>query len=61
MKRYKKEYSKRIATNSKRSRAALSPESIEAFKNPEKTLEDVPDSNDFNSDESNLSDDPGRR
>lgn len=60
LKRHKNEYSKRVATNIKRVRAAVSPESIEEyFNNLEKTLEDVPNSNIFNYDESNLSDDPG--
>ncbi|XP_060810031.1 uncharacterized protein LOC132904125 [Amyelois transitella] len=60
--RHKNQYSQRVSTNIKRARAAVSRESIEEyFKNLENTLKEVPDSNIFNYDESNLSDDPGKK
>nr|CAI5820842.1 unnamed protein product [Callosobruchus analis] len=57
LKRHKHKYSKRIATNIKRARAVLSPCVVDDyFNNLEVILKDIPPSNIFNYDESNISD-----
>lgn len=62
LKRHNNAYGQRVATNIKRARAAVGRESINAyFDNLEKVIENVPPSNIFNYDESNLSDDPGKK
>nr|CAI5830953.1 unnamed protein product [Callosobruchus analis] len=62
LKRHKHKYSKRIATNIKRARAVLSPCVVDDyFNNLEVILKDIPPSNIFNYDESNISDDPGKK
>lgn len=62
LRRHKKEISERFCQNIKRSRAAVSREVItEYFKLLEKELKDVPPQNILNYDETNLSDDPGRK
>lgn len=60
--RHSHKISKRISQNIKRSRAAVSPEVIEDyFSELQNSLEGVPLSNIVNYDESNLSDDPGKK
>lgn len=60
--RHRKDLSARMCQNIKRSRAAVSREAInEYFDKLEKELKDIPSSNIINYDETNLSDDPGRR
>lgn len=62
LKRHKNAYGQRIATNIKRSRAAVGRDSINKyFDNIEREVEGIPASNIFNYDESNLSDDPGKK
>lgn len=62
LKRHKNEISQRICENIKRVRAKVSPDTIkEYFKELEKSLDGVPASNVINYDETNLSDDPGRK
>ncbi|KAJ2945180.1 hypothetical protein O0L34_g9250 [Tuta absoluta] len=62
LKRYKNEYSQRVATNIKKAKAAVSLASLgEYFDNLEGVVKDVPPSNIFNYDESNMSDDPGKK
>lgn len=62
LRRHKKEISERFCQNIKRSRAAVSREVVtEYFKLLEKELKDVPPQNMLNYDETNLSDDPGRK
>lgn len=62
LKRHKKELSERLCQNIKRSRAAVSPEIItEYFDRLESELKDVPPENIVNYDETNLSDDPGKK
>lgn len=62
LKRHRNEYSKRIATNIKKARAAVSRQSLgEYFANLENVIKDVPPANIFNYDESNVSDDPGKK
>lgn len=62
MKRHKDALSTRICQNIKRSRAAISKETInEYFDNVQVELKDVPPCNIVNYDETNLSDDPGRK
>ena len=61
MKRHK-ELANRYANNMKQARATVTPEEMnQYFDNLTETLEHVPPSNIFNYDESNLSDDPGRK
>ncbi|KAG5878366.1 hypothetical protein JTB14_008726 [Gonioctena quinquepunctata] len=60
--RHKKSYGQRISTNIKRARASVSRETLgEFYDNLENTLRGLPSSNIFNYDESNLSDDPGKK
>ncbi len=62
LKRHKTEISERMCQNIKRSRAKVSPEVIgQYFESVAKELEGVPPSNVINYDETNLSDDPGRK
>lgn len=62
VKRHKDVLAPRTCQNIKRSRAATSPEDISSyFDHLEKSLENVPPSNIVNFDETNLSDDPGRK
>lgn len=62
LKRHKTEYSRRVATNIKKARAAVSRTSLgEYFDNLEQVVKDVPPANIFNYDESNVSDDPGKK
>lgn len=61
LERHKDSYGQRIATNIKRARATVSRVTLaEFYDNLENTLKDLPSSNIFNYDESNLSDDPGK-
>lgn len=60
--RHKNEISQRFSQNIKVSRASVTPDTIRSyFNNLEKTLKDVPPENIINYDETNLSDDPGRK
>ena len=62
MERHQNELTVRICQNIKRSRAKVSPEILEQyFENLADTLEGVPPSNIMNYDETNLSNDPGRK
>ena len=62
LKRHKSELSHRISQNIKVTRAKVTPAIIQDyFKNLEKTLKDVHPDNIINYDETNLSDDPGRK
>lgn len=62
LKRHKHELSQRVAQNIKVCRAAVTPGAIRSyFANLEKTLKDVPPNCIINYDETNLSDDPGRK
>lgn len=62
LRRHKTEYSQRVATNIKKARAAVSPESLhEYFNNLKEVIENVPPANIFNYDESNMTDDPGKK
>lgn len=62
LKRHKNGYGQRLATNIKRARAAVDRDSINKyFDNLEPEVADIPPSNIFNYDESNLSDDPGKK
>lgn len=62
VRRHKDMLALRMCQNIKRARAAVSPEVIDAyFDELEKELAGVPPSNIINYDESNLTDDPGRR
>ncbi|KAG5891915.1 hypothetical protein JTB14_022665 [Gonioctena quinquepunctata] len=62
LQRHKKSYGQRISTNIKRARASVSRETLrEFYDNFENTLRGLPSSNLFNYDESNLSDDPGKK
>lgn len=62
LKCHKKVLSTRLCQNIKRSRAAVSPDTINNyFDELEKELKDVPPSNIINYDETNLCDDPGRK
>lgn len=62
LKRHKNGYGQRLATNIKRSRAAVGPESLNKyFDNLQREVFNIPPSNIFNYDESNLSDDPGKK
>lgn len=61
LKRHRGEITCRVAANIKRSRAAVSPETIQSyFANLERTIENVPPTNLFNYDETNVGDDPGK-
>ncbi|KAG5879456.1 hypothetical protein JTB14_025122 [Gonioctena quinquepunctata] len=61
-KRHKKSHRQRISTNIKRARASVSKETLgEFYDNLENTLRVLPSNNIFNYDESNLSDDPGKK
>lgn len=60
--RHRDSFGQRLATNIKRARAAVSKETLNAFyDNLEVVIKDLPSSNIFNYDESNLSDDPGKK
>lgn len=60
--RHKQEVTQRFSQNIKVSRASVTPETIRCyFKELETTLKDVPPENIINYDETNLSDDPGRK
>lgn len=62
IKRHCDKITSRLCQNIKRSRAAVSPEIIEQYFNElEKSLQDIPLSNIINYDETNLTDDPGRK
>ncbi|KAG5885860.1 hypothetical protein JTB14_035880 [Gonioctena quinquepunctata] len=62
LQRHKKSYGQRISTNIKRARASVSRETLgEFYDNLENTLRGSPSSNIFNYDESNLSDDSGKK
>ncbi|CAB3255471.1 unnamed protein product [Arctia plantaginis] len=62
LKRHKYQISKRLSQNIKRSRAAISPDTIKAyFEELQNSLEGIPPINIVNYDETNLSDDPGRK
>lgn len=62
LKRYKDSISLRMCQNIKKSRAQVSPDSInEYFGELEQTLKDIDPNNIINYDETNLSDDPGRK
>ncbi|XP_044750640.1 uncharacterized protein LOC123310976 [Coccinella septempunctata] len=62
LKRHRGVVGKRLASNIKKSRAEVSPDSIKKyFENLGKTIENVPAENIFNYDESNVSDDPGKK
>lgn len=62
LKRHKDSFEQRLATNIKRARAEVSRETLGAFyDNLENTIRNLPPSNIFNYDESNLSDDPGKK
>uniref|UniRef100_A0A6P7EXJ6 Uncharacterized protein LOC114324281 n=1 Tax=Diabrotica virgifera virgifera TaxID=50390 RepID=A0A6P7EXJ6_DIAVI len=60
--RHKNSFGQRLSTNIKQVRSKISRETIEAyFANLSDTLKDVPPENIFNYDESNVSDDPGKK
>ncbi|XP_050516371.1 uncharacterized protein LOC126891232 [Diabrotica virgifera virgifera] len=60
--RHKDSFGQRLATNIKHARAAVSRVTLEEFyNNLEPVIKDLPSSNIFNYDESNLSDDPGKK
>lgn len=62
LERHKNAYGQRVATNIKRARAAVSKKTLEQFfNNIENVIKDIPSSNIFNYDESNLADDPGKK
>ncbi|KAG5871321.1 hypothetical protein JTB14_021833 [Gonioctena quinquepunctata] len=62
LQRHKKYHGQRISTNIKRARASVSRETLgEFYDNVENTLRGSPSSNISNYDESNLSDDPGKK
>lgn len=62
LKRHKDIVTQRLAANIKRARAMVSKTDIENyFANLEKTIREVPDTNLFNYDETNMADDPGRK
>lgn len=62
LKRNHGKISTRICQNIKRSRAAVSPDTLKKyFGELEKSLQDVPTANIINYDETNLTDDPGRK
>lgn len=62
LKRHKDDFSQRVASNIKKARAKVGPDSInEYFEHLKTEVEGIPPSNIFNYDESNLSDDPGKK
>lgn len=62
LKRHNDKLAKRMCQNIKRNRAAVSPNIVnEYFDNLDESLKDIPPSNIMNYDETNLSDDPGRK
>ncbi|CAK1586992.1 unnamed protein product [Parnassius mnemosyne] len=62
LKRHKHSYGQRLSTNIKRSRATVGRESLNKyFDNLYSEIENVPPSNIFNYDESNMADDPGKK
>lgn len=62
LERHKRDISQKVTTNIKRTRANVSRDCIrEYFHNLRETLQDIPDSNIFNYDETNLQDDPGKQ
>lgn len=62
LKRHKTKIRTRLCQNIKRSRAAVSPETLNSYFNHlSEELEGIPPSNIVNFDETNLSDDPGRK
>ncbi|XP_026326216.1 uncharacterized protein LOC113234910 [Hyposmocoma kahamanoa] len=62
LRRHKGEYSQRVSSNIKKARANVSHESIHAyFNNLTTVVKDLPASNIFNYDETNMSDDPGKK
>lgn len=62
LKRHKDGYGQRLATNIKRARAAVDRNTLNNyFDNLQREVTDIPASHIFNYDESNLSDDPGKK
>ena len=62
IKRHKASLTQRLAANINRARASVSPEVIRKyFENLQTSTHDVPPSNMFNYDETNMADDPGKR
>ena len=62
LKRHKSDLSNRLTQNIKVSRAEISPEIVkEYFANLTESMKDIPASNVWNYDETNFSDDPGRK
>jgi len=62
LKRHKNNIAQRMCQNIKRNRASVSQAVInEYFDNLQKSIENIPPSNIINYDETNLSDDPGRK
>lgn len=62
LRRHKDKISQRICENIKRSRAAVSPETIKQYHSElQKTLDGVPPTHILNYDETNLTDDPGHK
>lgn len=62
LKRHKNSYGQRLSTNIKRSRATVGRDTINKyFDNLETEVKDVPPSNLFNYDETNIADDPGKK
>ncbi|KAB0790221.1 hypothetical protein PPYR_15001 [Photinus pyralis] len=61
LKRHKNSYGQRLVTNIEKARATVSKETVNNyFTNLEQTLKEIP-SNIFNYDETNVSDDPGKK
>ncbi|KAJ8956165.1 hypothetical protein NQ318_020716 [Aromia moschata] len=62
LRRHKDKISERMCQNIKRARAGISPTTINAyFDNLAESIKDIPPSNIINYDETNLTDDPGRK
>lgn len=62
LERHKNYYGQRLSTNIKQARAEISRKTLSTyFANLSETIEGVPPSNIFNFDESNISDDPGKK
>lgn len=62
LQRHRNNLTQRLASNIKRARAAVSKETItEYFTNLETTIANIPPANLFNYDETNMSDDPGKK
>ncbi|KAJ8712264.1 hypothetical protein PYW07_005106 [Mythimna separata] len=62
LRRHKDEYSQRVSSNIKKARAKVSHDSINKyFDNLTPVIKDLPPSNIFNYDETNMSDDPGKK